>query len=311
MTNQKILISGVNGFVGKALAAYLHEHGYNISGLGRSQSNCDYTDFHTIDDICDLSEVNEAFTNVDYVVHLAAKAHNFDKHPQAKQEYYKTNVEGTIAITKAAIKNKVKKIIFISSVKASGERTYGSNKLDEEQTCSPEDDYGKSKLMAEKQIETLCKNLSLDYVILRPPLVYGPMIKGNFASLINLVKKLPILPLGGIKNLRSFIGLRNLCSAIHVAILSDNAKNKVYFVSDNKPVSTSDLLLCIAKIFNPNLKLISLPTFVWSILKKVPFLSSKISKLTDSLVIDPSRFIKHTDWKPTLDLLAQLRMMKE
>jgi nucleoside-diphosphate-sugar epimerase len=312
MNNEKktILITGINGFVGKSLARFLSIQGLTIKGLGRGSSSGNF-EYKQIEDIAKIEAAEDFFAGVDVVVHLVGKAHHFGKAAQATDEYYKINVDGTTAVAKACVKSGVKRIIFLSSVKAAGERTKADGYLDESSACNPEDDYGKSKLAAEEELISLCKTSSMEYVILRPPLVYGPNVKGNFASLIKMIQKVPVLPLGGIQNSRSMVGIDNLCSAIYYALFNEKVVGNTYFVSDAQPISTSDLLKNISQVFNSKLILIPIPDFLWRLGKLLPYVSGKVSKLTDSLVIKPDKFIHDSGWQPKLNMLEQLEKMRE
>ena len=312
MNNEKktILITGINGFVGKSLVVFLQNQGLEIKGLGRGATISGDFEYKQIKDITNLESVEDFFENVEVVVHLVGKAHHFGKAAQATDEYYKINVDGTAAVVNASIKSGVKRIVFLSSVKAVGERTTAEGWFDESSACNPEDDYGKSKLAAEEELANLCKNSEMEFVILRPPLVYGPNVKGNFASLINMVQKVPLLPLGGIQNSRSMIGVENLCSAIYHALFNKKVAGNKYFVSDAQPISTSKLLKNISKVFNTKLILLPIPGFLWKIGKLLPYVSGKVAKLTDSLVIKPDKFIKDSGWQPKLSMQDQLKKMK-
>lgn len=307
---KKILITGINGFVGKSLADFLQNQGFDICALGRAKKCFDNIEYRQIHDIASLDSILDFFSGVDVVVHLVGKAHHFGKSAQAVEEYYKINVDGTRAVANAAIKAGVKRIIYLSSVKATGERTHSDTGYDENSVCNPEDDYGKSKLMAEQELKKICDNSGLEYVILRPPLVYGPGVKGNFASLINMVQKVPLLPLGGLHNSRSMIGVENLCSAIFYSLFNEAVAGKIYFISDSEAISTSQLLKNIAMIFNPKLKLLPIPEIFWKIGLLLPYFSGKVSKLTDSLVVKSDQFIKDSGWEPKLSMPDQLKKMK-
>jgi nucleoside-diphosphate-sugar epimerase len=140
--------------------------------------------------------------------------------------------------------------------------------------------------------------------------MYGPGVKGNFASLIRLVKAMPILPLAGLNNRRSFIAIRNFASAVEAVINSEAVNCGSYLVSDGEAISTSELINRIISVFSPRTRNIAMPGLVWNLLAKIPCFSSRILRLTESLEVDSSAFCRELEWTPPFSMLDQLKEMK-
>ena len=198
-----------------------------------------------------LESIN--FLEVDVVLHCAALVHQKIEHPYEK--YYEVNVEYPVKLAKLAKSNGIKQFIFVSTIAVYGEDL---EKLEKDTGCNPITTYGKSKLEAEKQLLEL-NDENFIVSILRPPMIYGKNAPGNIDSLVNLVKKIPIIPLGKIENKRSFIYIGNLCHLIDILI--EQKLSGTFLASDDKPISTTKLIELIAKNLNKKVYLIKIPFF--------------------------------------------------
>ncbi|MFV0563949.1 NAD-dependent epimerase/dehydratase family protein [Malaciobacter mytili] len=196
---------------------------------------------------------NTKFDNIDVVLHCAALVHQ--KIEYSYEKYHEINVVYPVKLAKLAKLNGVKQFIFISTIAVYGE---DEEKLDENTICNPITPYGRSKLEAEKQLLELNDNRFIVSII-RPPMIYGKNAPGNIDSLVKLVKKLSIIPLGGIENKRSFISVQNLCHMIDEIIVQQKAG--IFLASDDKPISTSNLIELIAKNLNKKMYLVNIPFF--------------------------------------------------
>jgi UDP-glucose 4-epimerase len=181
----------------------------------------------------------------------------------SEEEYEKVNVTQTIDLAKKAKESGIKHFIFMSTVKVYGEET--DIAYTKSSNCIPQDDYGKSKLKAEKKLKKL-EDDNFKVSIIRTPIVYGYGVKANIKNLINLVNKVPILPFGKIQNRRSMVFVGNLCHLIDEIIIQDKAG--IFLASDNEPLSTTKLIKLIAKGLNKKVYLLKIPLFE-SLLKLV------------------------------------------
>lgn len=232
----KILITGSSGYLGNSfINQFRNKYSFEKFSLLKQK----------LEDI--------SFDDIDIVLHCAALVHQKIEH--SYKEYYKINVEYPVSLAKLAKQNGVRQFVFISTIAVYGE---DKEKLDENTTLNPISSYGKSKLEAEKQLLELNDD-SFIVSIIRPPMVYGKNAPGNIDSLVKLVKKLPIIPLGRIKNKRSFVSIRNLCNMINEVIIQQ--KSGIFLASDDESISTSKLIELISKNLEKKVYLFKIPFF--------------------------------------------------
>lgn len=256
----KILITGSNGYLG---SSFINQH----------KDKHEFEKFSLLNQ--KLEDIN--FDNIDIVLHCAALVHQKVEHSYEK--YHDINVEYPVKLAKLAKQNGVKQFVFISTIAVYGEE---EEKLDENNICNPVTPYGRSKLETEKELLKFSDD-SFIVSIIRPPMVYGKNAPGNIDSLVKLVKKSPIIPLGSIENRRSFISIQNLCYVINEVIIQQ--KSGIFLASDDEPLSTSRLIELIAKNLNKKIYLIKVPFFE-SLLKILKPLFHK--RLYGSLEVDNS-----------------------
>ena len=209
----KILITGSNGFLGKALCKSLLIKKYMIHASTRSKNHNFPQEIVNFDvgDICSKTKWQNALLNIECIIHCAARTHVMkEKKYNILKSYRKINVEGTKNLAIQAASMGVKRFIFISSIKVNGEQTVDSSSFNTSSIPNPEDAYGISKWEAEQTLWDISKKTGLEVVIIRPPLIYGEGIKGNFLNLLDIIYRGVPLPLASIKNKRSFVGLQNL-----------------------------------------------------------------------------------------------------
>jgi len=232
-----ILLTGATGFLG----SYFIKN-YNINYI-INKFSFRKNNIETID-----------LLNIETIVHLSALVHQMDG--AKKEEYKRVNVTQTLDLATKAKKSGVRHFIFMSTVKVYGEET--ENVYTENSECYPQDEYGKSKLKAEIELLKL-EDTTFTISIIRTPIVYGYGVKANIKNLINLVKKVSILPFGKIKNKRSMVYIGNLCHLVYEVI--KQRKSGVFLASDDRAVSTSNLIELIAKSLERRIYLIQIPLF--------------------------------------------------
>jgi len=223
--------------------------------------------------------------------------------------YREANVELTKKLALAAVANKVKRFIFISSLLVN-DGNFGSTPLLETDIPSPQTPYGISKLEAEEILREISAQYGLEVVIIRPPLVYGPHVKGNFLSLLRLVNVgLPFLPLGALNNKRSFVSVNNLVDLLIACIEHPKASNEVFFVSDDEDVSVTNLIKLLAKHLDKPRPL--LPISV-GLLEKIGKLLGKldsVKKLSMPLQVNITKVKNLLGWRPVQELSDGLQEM--
>ena len=256
---KKLLITGATGFIGSYF-------------IGRYEKSYKIETFSFLrDKIYDLD-----CKGVDVVLHLSALVHQMGG--ASKEEYERVNVTQTLELAKKAKESGVEHFIFMSSVKVYGEESDGI--YSESTVCHPQDEYGISKLNAEIALRKL-EDESFKVSIIRTPIVYGHGVKANIKNLVSLVKQIPIIPLGGINNKRSFVYVGNLSHLINEVI--EQKKSGVFLAADDKPLSTTKLIELIANSLDKKVYLLSIPLFPWFLKKLKP---SFYKRLYESLEVD-------------------------
>ncbi len=241
---KRLLITGSNGFVGSYFINQ-YNNKYEIKTFSFLKD-----DINSLD--CDdITKESKAF---DVVFHLSALVHQMGG--ASVEEYERVNVTQTLQLAKKAKEYGVKHFVFMSTVKVYGEETDGV--YTEESECHPEDEYGKSKLKAELELKKL-EDENFQISIIRTPIIYGNGVKANIKSLVNLVKKVPILPFGNIQNKRSMVYIGNLCHLVYETITQE--KSGIFLASDDEPLSTSRLIELVAKNLDKKIYLVKIPFF--------------------------------------------------
>jgi len=298
---KKVLVTGASGFIGRALCEKILTKGWQVRGIFRTGSDLsrlpDGVEAFLIAAIDSDTNWVDALSGIDTVVHLAARVHIMDD-PSVDPlvEYRKVNVEGTRCLGIAAAKAGIKRFVYISSIKVNGEGRASAYTEDDDE--APEDPYGLSKWEAEQELHKIADKSSIEVVIIRPPLVYGPGVKANFLRLLKIVKCGIPLPLASIKNQRSFIYLENMVDAIITCINRSKAAGHTFLVSDGKNISTPELIKQIAMAMGKPALLFSIPPFLIQLAGKFTGKSSAIDRLLDSFTIDSSRIRKELEWNP-------------
>lgn len=293
-----IFITGITGFVGSAVAKEAMARGIHVKGQASRPTNllsCNVTSLY-IDRKTDWSD---CFSNIDCVVHCAARVHQMDDDSASPLDQYReVNTLGTLNLARQAAASGVKRFVFISSIKVNGEYTSANQPFIEEVTYPPVDPYGLSKFEAEEQLMKLAKETDMEVVIIRPPLIYGPGVKANFLSMMNWVyKKLP-LPLGRIHNRRSLVFVDNLVDLILTTLSHPLAANQTFLVSDGHDVSVTQLLQTIAHDMNVRSTLLPIPQSILYISLSLLGKKNVAQKLVGSLQIDISKTKERLGWTP-------------
>ncbi|MDP2239865.1 MAG: SDR family oxidoreductase [Burkholderiales bacterium] len=302
-----ILITGASGFVGQALCALLAQRGQHVRRVLRGVRPPDGAADNVI--VCDIDATttwDAALRGVDTVMHLAARTHFIlEKGKDAHEAYRKTNVEGTRQLAEQASRFGIRRFMYLSSIKVNGEHTV-DRPFAETDTPHPEDAYGLTKWEAEQALWQIAADTGMEVVVLRPPLVYGPGVKGNFLALMKAIRRGLPLPLASVRNRRSLIYVGNLADAILTCIESPAAPGNTYLVSDGDDVSTPELLRLLAAALDVPARLLPCPTGLLRFGGALFGKSGEIARLTGSLQIDSSKIRRELGWRPRLSLASGL-----
>ncbi|MGR5116748.1 UDP-glucose 4-epimerase family protein [Photobacterium damselae] len=293
-----IAITGASGFLGLKIVKELDGQ-YELSMLLRNPIVGYEQYFHQYDLTKGLSD-NKSLQNIDVLIHCAARVHIMDDvSTNPLDDYREVNTRGTLNLAKQAVKTGVKRFIFISSIKVNGESTQLGKPFNFDDKRSPEDFYGQSKSEAEEKLLQLAEETGLEVVIIRPTIVYGPGVKANFASLLNLVSKGLPLPFGCIKdNRRSLVSVDNLVDLIVTCIDHPKAVNQVFLVSDDNDISTSEMVQQMAKALGKSQWQLPIPTVCYRLAGKVLGKEDVINRLLGSLQVDITHTKNTLGWKP-------------
>jgi nucleoside-diphosphate-sugar epimerase len=278
----KILVTGANGFIGKALCNELENRGLPYNTL--SYKDISYHQLHA---------------DIEVVIHLAGRAHvTRETHQDTVQAYYESNVLATVNLARHAAKAGIKRFLYVSSIKVNGEETEAEKPFRESDVPVPADDYGKSKLEAEQMLLKIAIETGMEVVILRPPLVYGAGVKANFLSLIRWVNSGWPLPLGAINNRRSMVYVGNLIDALLACAYHPEARGQVFLISDDESVSTAGLAKALASALHRSIMMLNVPKAILKFLGGLIGKNAAIDRLTQSLVIDNSKIKRLLGWHP-------------
>lgn len=318
-----VLVTGASGFVGTELCRALGDRGYPVRGAIRGPNYVKFASRsdHVVGDINALTDWSAALRGIGCVIHCAARTHIT---PEAEGDvlslYHSVNVEGTRRLAEQAAGAGVRRLVYVSTVKVHAESRlrnpsvlsiggdaseFAMNMTNHE----VKDPYGISKWEAEKALWAVAAATGLEVVVVRPPLIYGPGVKGNLARLLKLMRSGVPLPFGSIQNQRSMIGLSNLADLLVRCVDHPAAGGQTLLASDGEDVSTPDLLRLIAAALGRSARLVSVPV---PLLRWVGWVLSKqgeIDRLVGSLKVDSRRTRELLGWTPPATLADGIRLM--
>jgi nucleoside-diphosphate-sugar epimerase len=294
----RILVTGASGFIGKALCRELLARGHAVRAAVRRLDATASTDMQqvAVPDLAGVSDWNALVAGIDAVVHLAAIVHRATN----DEELRRFNVDASVALAQAAV-GTVRRFVFMSSIKVHGEDS-GDGAFRESEPLRPADAYGRSKREAEIALAKAADRGGMEFVAVRPPLVYGPGVGANFLRLLRWVDSGMPLPFAGISNRRSLIGLGNLVDAVARCVVHPDARGPILFC-DNESPSTPEIVGRIARALDRPARLVSVPPALLRIAGTLSGHRDEIQRLTGNLAIDSAHARRVLDWTPrqTLD----------
>ncbi len=297
MQSPLILVTGARGFVGRHLCRYLVELGYRVRGTVRTNPPAPRPGIEYVasGDIDGATDWRPFLIDVEAVIHLAARVHiQGGPNADALEPYRRINVAASEGLARQAAEAGARRLVFLSSIKAREAKPAGGP-------------YEISKLEAEGSLTRIAGDTGLELVILRPPLVYGPGASANFALLSRAVAKGWPLPLGSIRNRRSFIYAGNLCSAIAACLEHPKAPGGLFEVCDGAPLSTPDFVRAIGQALDRPARLWPCPPSVLRSLGAALGRSVAADSLTGDLVTDDKAIRERLDWHAPTSLADALK----
>lgn len=316
INRKRVLVTGGAGFVGSALLRALNFRtdlepvaALRAPPIGTESPSVNCVAVGNIDD---QTSWGEALVGVHEVIHTAARVHVMnDGAADPLAEFRRVNVQGTLNLARQAAAGGVKRLVFVSSVKVNGEATLPDQPFKPTDTFIPQDPYGLSKYEAEVGLRALAAETGIEVVIVRPPLVYGPGVKANFASMMRWVARGVPLPLGAIQNARSMVALDNLVDLLVTCLKHPAAAGQTFLVSDDEDVSTTKLLRRTAHAMGKEALLVPVPAPLLSLGAALLGKRDLAQRLCGSLQVDISKTRQLLGWSPPLTLDQGLKKAVE
>lgn len=299
-----VLVTGANGFVGQTLCPALERAGLRIVRAVRISTRYEEISVGEVDGETSWSRVLDE--GINSVVHLAAKVPLAEEEKETTDSYHRVNTLGTVRLARECAAKGVRRFVFVSTIKVLGEGRDEPFRADD--SAVPGDAYAISKWEAEQYLWQISVETGMEVVILRPPLVYGPGVGGNFLRLLQMVDRRIPLPLGAIHNRRSLVYLGNLVDVIRLCLTHPNAAGNTFMVSDDEDVSTPGLIRRIRSALGHGSFLLPVPVawmrWAGNLLGK----RSAIDRLTGSLAVDSTPVQEKLDWLPPYSMRAGLAL---
>ncbi len=308
--NERVLVTGSNGFVGKYVCHKLLASGFTpVAGVRDprvwpelQRAVPGLTEVSLLGDLGANPDLRDSLSGTSVVVHLAARVHVMRESTRDPlQEFRRVNVEGTKSIALAAAATGVRRLVFVSTVKVHGESTSG-NPFDHGTPLNPQDPYAISKWEAEEELRAIAAKSGIEVVIVRPPLVFGPGVGGNFLRLTKLVDRALPLPWPNGANCRSMIGVDNLADFLVRCVGHPKAAGQSFLVKDSEDISTRELISRLARHLNRRPRLFLVPEPLIRLAARLASKEDAVSRLLDSLVIDSGNAQRLLGWSPPMTL---------
>lgn len=290
----RILVTGAGGFIGRALCRGLVERGHRVLGLTRTRTEpIQGVELRPVGNISPDAAWPEHLAAVDTIIHLATRAHRPASEHETRRE-----AASASALARAAVMQGVRRLMFMSSIRAMGEATRAGAPFRPTGPPLPRERYGLGKLAIERALASAAGETGLELVILRPPLVYGPAVGANFRALMRLVGSRLPLPFAGVDNRRSLIFLDNLVDLTALAAIHPAAAGEVLLVRDAVDLSTPALIFALADGLGCRARLFGFPEVGFAAFRQIPALGPLIARLTLSLQADDRTTRGLLAWTP-------------
>lgn len=299
-----LLVTGGNGFVGRALCAEAVGRGFMVHSVVRSP--CDVSagvETVVVEGIDGNTDWGDKLTGCEVIIHLAARVHVMrDEANDPLVEFRRVNTLGTEHLARCAAANGVKRLVYASSIKVNGEETHGGHSYSEQDMPAPQDPYSISKWEAEQVLQRVAQETGLQVVIVRLPLVYGAGVKGNFAQMMRVVVRGIPLPFASVRNQRDLLYVGNLVDALLVCATHSFAVGRTYLLSDGECISTPDLLRGLAEAMGVQSRVFPCPLSLLELAGRLAGKSAQVERLLGSLQVDSGEINRELNWHPPYTL---------
>jgi len=311
-----ILVTGATGFVGKAVVQRLlaeDESRCVVAAVRRDNQQWPARVLPRVTgDLEPATDWSVALDGVSAVIHCAARVHVMaDTSANPLEEFRRVNVQGTLNLARQAAAAGLRRFVFVSSIKVNGESTHLGSRFKADDTPAPLDAYGVSKMEAEQGLREIALQTGMEVVIIRPPLVYGPGVKANFAAMMRWLRRGVPLPLGAIHNQRSLVSLDNLVDLIVTCLTHPAAANQTFLVSDGEDVSTTGLLRRMGQAMGRSARLLPVPASWLKLAAAMVGKQDVAQRLCGSLCVDIEKTRRLLGWTPPLSLDEGLKKAAE
>ncbi len=293
----RVLVTGGTGFVGRPLCRALLGAGFDVRVALRSPASIpeDACEPAVVGEIDSRTDWSSALRNVDVVIHAAARVHVMNDRGRG-DTYVETNARGTEQLASSAARAGVGRFVYVSTIKVNGEQTL-RRPFSSDDPPAPQDDYGRSKWLAEQLIARVCASAPMESVIVRPPLIYGPGVKANFLRLMRWVDAEKPIPLGAVRNSRSLVSVWNIVDLLTLAARHPGAAGRTWLVSDDEDLSTPELIRRLGAAMRRRVRLVPVPVVALQFagwLMRRP----EIARLCGSLAVDVAPTRGLLGWSP-------------
>ncbi|MFJ2989754.1 NAD-dependent epimerase/dehydratase family protein [Collimonas sp. NPDC087041] len=293
-----ILVTGASGFVGRYLCQYLSSAGHEVTALVRTRgaSIPGVKNELVVADFNNLEVIGDTLKDCDAVIHLAGRAHVLnDTVTDPLHEFRQVNVGMTEKLLHLAINAGVRRFVYVSSIGVNGNKN-ANRPFVETDVESPHDLYAISKLEAEQAVKKIAGQAGIEYVIVRPVLVFGPNAPGNFGLLLKLASRRLPLPFGSLAARRNLVSVWNLASFLGRCADYPGVLRDTFLIADKETVTLSDIFLGLGKGMSKTQMIFPVPKMFLIAICSLFGKRQLFDKLNSELRVDISKAEEKLNW---------------